>query len=291
MDGFDAIATRGGLIRPIPGGSFLVDEAAAQDALSGQYGMHPANVGLLIARELGQEYGIPAIFTDAPVTDELDDLSRVSGFSGIKRCAIFHALNMKRVARLYCEREGRNPADSRLVVAHMGGGITVAALKGLRAVDVNNGVDGEGPFSPERAGSLPSRQLLALAKAHPGGPDALYEELYRQGGLQSYFGTNDVAALEARARTEPFVRTVLDAMFYGVAKQIAAMAVKLEGRVDAILLTGGIAFNAGQMAALAARVEWIAPCAVYPGEDELAALAEGALRVLTGQEEAQSIGT
>lgn len=289
MDSFDAIAARGGLIRPIPGGSFYMNEAAEQDAASGRFGMHAANLGMLIARELSLEFGIPAIFTDAPATDELSDRARVSGFKGIERRSIFHALNAKRVARMYCEQAGIDPGESRLIVAHMGGGITVSALLGLAAVDVNNGVDGEGPFSPERAGSLPSRALLDLVKERGGNTDAVYESLYRQGGLQSYFGTNNVVELIERSKAEPEVKLVLDAMLYTIAKQIAGMAVALEGRAQQILLTGGIAYNKGLMEDLAKLVSFIAPCTVFPGEDELAALAEGAYRVLSGQEEGKRL--
>ena len=290
LPAFDIIAARGGLLRPIKGGVFLVDEAAARDAAGGLYGQHPANVGLLIARRLSLEYGIPAVFLDAPATDELSEVARVSGYKPIARRSIFHALNIKRVARQHCLKEGLDPMTARLVVAHMGGGITVAAVDGLRAVDVNNGVDGEGPFSPERAGSLPLRQTLKLASGFEGGNEAFYNQLYRQGGLMSYFGTNDVEALVKRAENEPEVALVLDAMLYGIAKQAAAMAIPLKGRPDGILLTGGIAFNQGLMAKLAALLDWLAPCFVYPGEDELAALAEGAFRYLTGQEEAQRLG-
>ena len=286
---FDVIAARGGLIRPVPGGSYHINEAAAEDAAGGLWGMHPANVGMLIAREWSREFGIPAFFTDAPVTDELSDLARVSGFAGISRRSVFHALNMKRVVRLYCTQKGLDPFSSRFIVAHMGGGITVSAMDGLRAVDVNNGVDGDGPFTPERAGSLPSRQLLDLLKHYKGDPDMLFDHLYRQGGLMSYFGTNDVALLAEKSRSDQRVTTVLDAMMYSVAKQIAAMAVALQGRVEQILLTGGIANNAGMMEQLKGLVSWIAPCTVYPGEDELAALAHGAYRVMTGQEEARYI--
>lgn len=290
MRGFDAIAARGGLLRPLPGGTYYLDETAVSDACSGRYGLHPSNTGMLIAHSLGQEYGIPAFYTDSPATDELMDLARISGFAGLSRRSIFHALNMKRVARLHCEAKGIALADSRLIVAHMGGGITVAALRGLLAIDLNNGVDGEGPFTPERAGALPTRTLLAQLQASGDGPAQLSEALYRQGGLQSYFGTNDVQALLERAQTEPQVKLVLDAMVYQIAKQIAALAVPLAGRVDGILLTGGIAYNAGMMAQLSQQVSWIAPCTVYPGEDELAALAEGAYRVLTGQEKGQYLG-
>lgn len=284
------IAARGGVIRPVSGGSFHIDEEAARDAASGVWGMHPTNVGLLIAFEWSREYGIPAIFTDAPTTDELSDVARVSGLRGITRRSVFHALNAKRVARLYCEQSGLDPLTCRLIVAHMGGGVTVCALKGLRAIDLNSGADGEGPFAPERAGSLPSRQLLDLVKHYESDPDRLFDTLYRHGGLMSYYGTNDVPLLMERAAKEPEVKTVLDAMVYNIAKQIAAMAVTLEGKTQQILLTGGLAHSEALMEQLTSLVSWIAPCTVYPGEDELAALAYGAYRVMTGQEEARYIG-
>lgn len=286
---FGVIAVRGGLIRPIPGGVYLVDEAAAADAASGEYGLHPANVGLLIAWEWHKEHRLPAVFVDAPATDELSDIARVSGYAPIARRSIFHALNAKRVARLWCQDAGRDPSDSRLVVAHLGGGATVCALSGLAAIDVNNGVDGEGPFSPERAGSLPLRPLLKMAASWPGGPEALMEEIYRKGGLYSYFGTNDVPALVAQIQDDPQVALVMQALCYNIAKQIAAMAIALQGKVDQILLTGGLAYNQGLMADIESQVGWIAPVRIYPGEDELAALAEGAWRYIQGEEEAKRI--
>ena len=289
MDSFDVIAARGGLLGPLPGGSFLINQAAADRAASGRHGMHAANVGMLIAKSLSDQYGIPAYFTDAPSTDEMTDVARVSGFAGIQRESIFHALNMKQVVRRHCEAHGLDPRAHSFIVAHMGGGITVAAIKNLAAVDVNNGVAGEGPFSPERAGSLPARALLKLLEDSGQTPMALYETLYRQGGAQSYFGTNDMLALEERMHQEPQVKLVLDAMLYQVARQIAGMAVPLKGQVAGILLTGGIANSSALMGQLTDLVSFIAPCSVYPGEDELTALAEGAYRCETGQEEAQRI--
>ena len=289
MDSFDVIAARGGLLGPLPGGSFLINQAAADRAASGRHGMHAANVGMLIAKSLSDQYGIPAYFTDAPSTDEMTDVARVSGFAGIQRESIFHALNMKQVVRRHCEAHGLDPRAHSFIVAHMGGGITVAAIKNLAAVDVNNGVAGEGPFSPERAGSLPARALLRLLEDSGQTPMALYETLYRQGGAQCYFGTNDMLALEERMHQEPQVKLVLDAMLYQVARQIAGMAVPLKGQVAGILLTGGIANSSALMGQLTDLVSFIAPCSVYPGEDELTALAEGAYRCETGQEEAQRI--
>ena len=289
MEGIKVIAARGGLLGPLPGGSFRIDEAVAQRARSGRYGMHAANVGILIAKSLSDSYGIPAYFTDAPSTDELADIARVSGFAGIERSSIFHALNMKQVVRRHCRETGKDPHAHNFIVAHMGGGITVAAIRGLQAIDVNNGVDGEGPFSPERAGSLPTKAVLNLLAEGGMEPMALYDTLYRQGGLQSYFGTNSMMELEERAFTEPRVQLVVEAMMYQVAKQVAAMAVPLQGQVDRILFTGGIANRQELMNRLGAMVSFVAPYTVYPGEDELTALMEGAYRCETGQEEAQTL--
>lgn len=283
------IAARGGLIRPIRGGIYFVDEAAVRDAASGEYGLHPANVGLLIAREWSLEYNIPAVFVDAPATEELSEIAKISGFAPVTRRSIFHALNAKRAARRWCAEAGKDPKDSRIIVAHLGGGVTVCALENLAAIDVNNGVDGEGPFSPERAGSLPLRQIMKLAQTWEGGPTALFEETYRKGGLFSYFGSNHVGDLLKRAPQEPRVRLVLDAFAYNISKQAAAMAVALKGRVDQIVLTGGVAYNQSLMEDIIRQVGWIAPVSIYPGEDELAALAEGADRYLQGLEEARSV--
>lgn len=288
LEQMEAIAARSGLIRPVPGGVFAINEAAVSDALSGRWGEHAANIGLVIAHEWSGQFGIPALFVDAPTTDELSDLARVSGFNGIERRSVFHALNAKRVIHLHCEAQGQDPRRGRYIVAHLGGGISVSAWDCLRAVDVNNAVDGDGPFSPERAGSLACVSVLNLLAQQYGGDIArLKGDLYRQGGLQSYLGSNDVRALAARAATEPDVRLILDAMYYGVAKYIGAMAAALSGRVDGILLTGGLCYNEDVTRAISARVDWIAPCSIFPGEDELAALAEGAWRCLSGQEEAQ----
>jgi butyrate kinase len=287
---FAAIAARGGLLRPTSGGAYRIDEEVVRDAASGLYGMHPANVGLLIAFEWSRRHHLPALFSDAPSTDELSDLARISGFAGTSRRSVFHALNAKRVIRLFCRERELKPETGRFIVAHMGGGITVSAVDGLRAVDINNGVDGEGPFTPERAGSLPTKAVLGLVEKFRGDINLVYETLYHSGGLMSYFGSNDVEELSRRAEEEPEVRLVLDAMLYQIAKQIGAMAAALGGKVDHILLTGGIAHNQAMMERLTARVGWIAPCAVYPGEDELAALAEAAYRCLLGEETAKTFG-
>ncbi|NLC33150.1 MAG: butyrate kinase [Clostridiales bacterium] len=282
----DIIVSRCGPIRPMAGGTYLIDEAAIHDATDCRYGEHAANIGLLIADEWQRTFGIPAVFVDPPCTDELDTVARVSGYEGIARRSVFHALNAKRVIRLYCDKAGLDPLCSSFIVAHLGGGISVAAFENMRAIDVTNAIDGEGPFSPERSGSLPSAGLLKLVSRFEGNAKALHTALYRQGGLQSYFDTNDVAALIDRAQNEPAVRLVLDAMYYNIAKAIGAMATVLSGKAAQIILTGGMAHNADVTDSIKARVAFIAPVTIYPGEDELAALAQGAYRCITGLEQA-----
>ncbi len=283
------IAARGGMVRPVPGGLYLVDEAAAQDAASGKYGEHASNVGLLIAREWGEEYGVPAVFADPPTTDEMAEVARITGVKGLYRRSVFHALNCKRAVRGWCEARGKNPHDMRFVVAHMGGGVTVAAVDALKVIDVTNGLDGEGPLTPERSGALPVGGVVRLMEEYGGDAAKLLHMLTRQAGLRSWFGTSDVGELARRARGEPEVRLVLDAMLYNVAKHIGAMAAVLRGRVDQVLLTGGIANEVESMEKLASQVGWIAPVTVLPGEDELGALAEAAQRFVDGVEEAKSV--
>lgn len=289
LEDFSVFALRGGLIRPIPGGIYRINAAVAQDAESGRYGEHASNIGLLIGRDWSQSTGMPAVFVDAPCTDELSDVARVSGFMGVERTSIFHALNAKRVIRHYCQSKGLDPYSHSFIVAHMGGGISVSAYQNLRAIDMSNGVDGEGPFSPERVGSLSHKSIFCLLKEFEGDIAALHKALYYRGGLVSYFGTNDVPTLIRRAETEPEVARVLDAMIYNIAKQIGALAVPLGGNVEQILLTGGMAHTPRVTTPLTEQVSWIAGCTIYPGEDELAALAEGAWRFMTGQEEALAI--
>lgn len=287
LSAFDVFSVRCGLIRPVEGGIYRINQAVVSDAASGRYEMHAANLGLIIGYEWAQEYHKPAIFVDAPVTDELQEVARVSGFAGVKRRTAFHALNAKRTVRLYCEQHQLDPKQGNYIVVHMGGGISVSAIQNLRVIDVNNAVDGEGPFSPERVGGLTNAAILSLLQEVQGDTKALRAMLYQQGGLQSYFGTNDVKALLERAQTEPEVRLVLSAMIYNVLKQIAAMAMALNGQVDQILITGGLAYNQVMVEEIAKKSAWIAPSSAYPGEDELRALAEGALRFLNGQEEAK----
>ena len=287
LSSFSLIAARGGLIRPVEGGIYRVDEQVAEDAANCRFGTHAANLGLLIAARWQEDHGIPAVFVDAPVTDELTPLARVSGFAGISRSCAFHALNAKRVIRLYCGDEGLDPYRHHFIVAHLGGGFSVGAFENMRAIDVNNAVEGEGPFSPERAGNLSSLNVLRLCERLGGDTKRTYEALYRNGGLQSYFGTNDVSSLLAKYEQDPQVSLILDSMCYNVSKAIGAMAAVLRGRVERVLLTGGVCYSERLTGIITRQVAWIAPVSVFPGEDELAALYEGGRRYLSGEEGAK----
>jgi len=284
----DCICVRGGVVKPLPGGIYTVSSEVVNDILDERYGTHVTNVGNLIGYEWGKEYQKPVIFVDAPITDELSVLARYSGHKLISRRSVFHALNQKQMARQYAKETNQDVNKLRLVVAHMGGGISVGAHKYGQVVDVNNALDGEGPFSPERAGSLTSIGVLELVQMFKGDIEQVKKQIIGQGGMVSYLQTNNVQHVIESFSTSDESKRVIDAMCYQVAKEIGSMATVLRGKVDQIILTGGLAYNDYIVAQIKRRVEFIADITVYPGEDELYALAQGALRFLRNEEEAQS---
>ncbi|MDN5364490.1 MAG: butyrate kinase [Eubacteriales bacterium] len=286
----DAYAARGGILRPLPGGTYAVDEVMLADLRNGTYGYHASNLGALIAHRFSVRYGKPAYIVDPVTVDEMDDVARVTGLPEISRVSIFHALNQKAVARRVAAELGRPYRELNLIVAHLGGGISIGAHRRGRVVDVNNAVTGDGPFSPERAGGLPVGGLVDLCFS-----GYTKEEVMRRlvggGGLVAHLGTSDATEVEGRiAAGDEKAKLVYQAMAYQVAKAIGASAVVLEGRVDAIVLTGGLAHSAMLTDYIRRRVEFIAPIRIYPGEEEMRALAEGVLRVLLGEEEARRYG-
>jgi len=283
----DAIVGRGGLVKPIDGGTYYVNEAMLHDLRIGLQGQHASNLGGLIANAIGNKIGKPAFIVDPVVVDEFMEISRISGHPLIKRRSIFHALNQKAIARQYCKDVGKAYTDLNLIVVHMGGGISVGMHAKGRVIDVNNALDGEGPFSPERSGTLPTGDLSALCFSGEYSHADIKKMIAGNGGLVAYFGSNNLLELEERAQTEPEVKIAIDAMCYQVAKEIGAMSTAVCGEVDAILLTGGIARSEFITDEVAKRVSFIAEVHKYPGEDELAALAQGALRVLRGEEVAK----
>jgi len=282
-----AVVGRGGLLPPLAAGAWVVDDAMLADLARAERGEHASNLGAPLARALAEEHGCQALVVDPVSVDELDPVARVTGLAGIERRSMTHALNLRAVARRHAAEARRNLADLRLVVAHLGTGISLAAFSGGRMVDVVNPQD-EGPFSGDRAGGVPVTAVVDLCFADGAEQAAVRRHLFGDGGLYSHLGTRDAReALRRAGEGDGAAALVVEAMAYQVAKAVGGLAAALGGRVDAVLLTGGLAHLAPVVEAVKARVGFVAPVHVWPGEDELRALAEGALRVLRGEEPAQ----
>jgi len=289
LGSFDAFVGRGGLLKPIESGTYRISEEMLSDLKSGAYGQHASNLGGVLAHELAKESGKEAFIADPVVVDELQEVARISGMPEIKRRSIFHALNQKAVAKRYAKETGREYESLDLIVCHMGGGISTGAHHRGRVIDVNNALDGEGAFSPERSGGLPAGQLVDMCFSGMYTQQEIRKKITGRGGLVAYLGTNDARAVDNLAQSgDRQARLIFDAMAYQVSKDIAANAAVLKGRVDAIILTGGIAWSKNIVEMIRQSVGFIAEVVVYPGEDELLALAEAAVRVLTGEEEAKT---
>lgn len=285
----DAVCGRGGLLRPIEGGTYIVNELMLEDLKNGFAGQHASNLGGIIAFEIASGLNIPAYIVDPVVVDEMEEIAKISGLSAIKRRSIFHALNQKAVARRVASDFNKKYEDMNIIVTHMGGGITIGAHRKGRVIDVNNGLHGDGPFSPERAGSLPTGDLVSMCYSGEYLRDEMMKKLIGQGGLVGYLGTNDTIKVEEMVE-EGNQKAILiySAMAYQIAKEIGAASAVLKGNVDAIVLTGSLAYGKKIVRDIATYVDWIADVLVYPGENELQALAEGALRVLRDEEEAKN---
>ena len=282
-DSLDAICARGGQVPYCAAGTYRVDQAMVDFMYTRRHGAHASNLGCVLALLLAKPLGIPAYIVDPVMVDEMDDAARISGMPMCPRKPVFHALNQKATARLHCERMGWVYEESNLIVAHMGGGISVAAHKQGRIVDVNNALDGDGPFAPDRAGSIPSSELIKVCFSGQYTKEELLKFISSKGGLVAYLGTNSVIqVMERIAQGDQRAKKVLDAMCYNIVKQIGAMAAALSGSVQAIVLTGGIAYNEPVVEYIRERCSFIAPIAVYPGENELEALVTNALVVLRG---------
>ncbi len=284
VSSLDIVIGRGGLLKPIPSGIYEVTDAVAED-LANPSGEHASNLGGVLAREIAHQAGVKAYIADPVVVDELEDAARITGLPQMRRVPIFHALNQKAVARRYAEEAGRAYEDMNLIVAHLGGGISIGAHRRGQIVDVNNCLDGEGPFSPERSGTLPAGQLAEMCFSGDYTLAEVRKLIAGRGGLTAHFGTNNVAELVKRAEAgDENVKLVLDAMSYQIGRSIGAAAAVLHGKVDAIILTGGVAHNPVITDYIKGMTEFIATVAVIPGEDELEALASNALRLLRGDE-------
>jgi len=280
-----AVVGRGGLLRPIEGGTYAVNEQMVADLKRGILGDHPSNCGGLIAYAISKALGCLACIVDPVVVDELEDVARISGMPLIQRKSIFHALNQKAVARQIADRLNKSYSDINVIIAHMGGGITVGAHYKGRVIDVNNGLDGDGPFSPERSGSVPVGDLVKAAFSGEYTLTDMKKLIKGHGGMVAYLGTHDLKAVEERiASGDKQALLIYKAMAYQVAKEIGSAAVVLKGKVDGIGLTGGIAHSKDFIEMIKERVDFIAPVYIYPGEQEMRALALGALRVLRGEE-------
>ncbi len=286
LNDIDVVVGRGGLLKPIPGGTYETTPELLEDLKIGRQGQHASNLGGILANEIASEINVPSYIVDPVVVDELQDVARLSGHPEIPRISIFHALNQKAVAKRYAKETGTAYEDLNLIVVHMGGGVSVGAHKNGKIIDVANALDGDGPFSPERSGGLPSGALMKLCFSGKYTQQEIGKMINGNGGFNAYLGTNDMRDVVKMAETDEKAKLVMDAFHYQLEKEIGAMAVVLGGKVDQIILTGGIAYNAVTQEHMKNAVDWIAPVTVYPGEDELLALAQGAIRVMSGEEKA-----
>lgn len=279
------IVGRGGLLRPIESGVYEVNEKMKQDLMNSPLGEHASNLGGLIAEDLARSLpDARAFITDPIVVDELDDIARISGHPDFQRISIFHALNQKAVARNFASSKKQKYEDLNLIVIHLGGGITIGAHQKGRVIDVNQGLDGEGPFTPERSGTLPTGDLVKLCFSGKYSLAEIKKMVKGEGGMVAHLGTNDCMEVEKHiGQGDEKARLIFEAMAYQVAKWTGSMATVLKGQIDAILITGGIAHSKMFSGLITERVQWIAPVHVYPGEDEMWALAMSGLRVLSGE--------
>jgi butyrate kinase len=297
---WEAVAGRGGLLPPIEFGTYLVDDAMVEELRLARRGEHASNLGAVLALRFAQAAGVSAYIVDPVTADEWQPCARYSGSPLAERSYVGHSLNTKAVARRYARSLGRSYASLKLIVIHMGSGVTVSAHREGRMID-SNSIE-EGPFGPDRTGSLPVRALVKLCCSGTMTEAELDRHVFGDGGLYAYLGTRDLIEVERRIDSgdsgagvpetgQPKAAAIFEAMIYQIAKEAGAMAAVLQGKVDAVLVTGGMAHSERAVARLRSYVEWIAPVKVYPGEDELEALAEGVFRVLDGEEVAKRIKT
>lgn len=287
INSLNMVVGRGGMLKPIPGGTYAVSDDLLEDLKIGKQGQHASNLGGILAKEIGDSIGVPSYIVDPVVVDELEAISRYSGVPELPRTSVFHALNQKAVAKRYAKEQGKDYASLNLVVVHMGGGVSVGAHKQGQVVDVFNALDGDGAFSPERAGAVPSGALIKMCFSGQYTEKEVYKKICGNGGFNAYCNTNDMRDVDKMVEAgDAKAKEVRDAFIRQVAKDIGSMACVLEGKVDQIIVTGGIAYDKAVVGGLKAQAGWIAPMTIYPGEDELLALVQGGLRVLNGEEKA-----
>ncbi len=288
INSLDAIVGRGGLLKPIPGGVYKINENLLHDLKDGKRGEHASNLGGILAFELKAVINkdIPAYIVDPVVVDELQDLARLSGHPELPRVSIFHALNQKAIANRFARENGKKYNELNLIVVHLGGGISIGTHEKGKVIDVNNALDGDGPYSPERSGGLPARQLAELCFSGKYTYDDIRKFITGRGGFVAYLNSNDAYQIELQSNAgEPKARLIYEGMAYQIAKSIGASATVLKGNVDQILMTGGIAKSQPIIDWVKERTSFIAPMTVYPGEDEMQALAESAYYAGIGEYE------
>ena len=289
INSLQVVVGRGGMLKPIPGGTYAVSDDLLEDLKVGKQGQHASNLGGILAREIADSIDVPSYIVDPVVVDELMPISRYSGVPELPRTSVFHALNQKAVAKRYAKEQGKAYDSLNLVVVHMGGGVSVGAHEKGQVVDVFNALDGDGAFSPERAGAVPSGALIKMCFSGEYTEKEVYKKIVGNGGFNAYVGTNDMRDVEKMVNEgDKNAEEVREAFIMQVAKNIGSMSCVLKGKVDQIIITGGIAYDKVVVSGLKDRVGFIAPITVYPGEDELLALAQGALRVMNGEEEAMT---
>ncbi len=285
---FNVIVGRGGLLKPIPGGTYECTDALLADLKKGVQGQHASNLGGILAREIADEIGVRSFIVDPVVVDELEPVARISGIPEIERVSIDHPLNQKAVARRYAKENGKKYEDVNVIVVHMGGGTSCGVHKNGKMIDVFAALNGDGAFSPERTNGVPALALVDMCFSGKYTYEEMKKKIVGGGGFNAYLGTNDMRTVNKMCdEGNEKAQLVRDAFIYQICKNIGACATVLKGKVDTIILTGGIAYGKVITDAITERVGFIAPVTVYPGEDELLALAQGALRVLNGEEEAK----
>ncbi|MPQ43332.1 butyrate kinase [Clostridium tarantellae] len=281
----NAVVGRGGMLKPMEGGTYEVNAIMLEDLKKGIQGQHASNLGGILADNIAKDLNIKAFIVDPVVVDELLSVARISGVPELPRKSKFHALNQKAVAKRYSKENNKTYKDINVIVVHMGGGVSIGAHKNGRVIDVNNALDGDGPLSPERAGCVPVGDLIKMCFSGKYTEEEIYKKIVGKGGYVAYLNTNDARDVSNWvSEGDSKAKLIFDAFIYQVTKYIGEMSVVLNGKVDTIILTGGIAYGKDVVNAIKEKVEWIAPITVYPGEDELLALAEGTIRVLSGEE-------
>ncbi|NOY06633.1 MAG: butyrate kinase [Chlorobi bacterium] len=283
----DAVVGRGGLLKSVRGGTYIVTQAMLNDARNNLQGKHASNLGCVLADDLAREFGVPAYIVDPISTDEFEPVARLSGHPLIERRALSHALSIHAVARAGAKKIGKEFKSARVIVAHLGGGISIAPVRKGRIIDVND-ASSAGPFSPDRTGGLPLQPFISLCFSGKYSESEIRKVVMGNGGLKAYLGTPDLEKIERRiTKGDKRALLVINAMCYQIAKEIGSMATVLEGKVDCIALTGGMVNSTRIVRQIRRRIRWIAPVFIFKGEHEMRALAEGALRVLTGRERAR----